>query len=106
MTLSTIDDKTTSYREQLLAELADKTEAQNYLMVALDEYEQDGDLNSFMLALRNVAEAQGGVGQLAKKTSLNRQHLYRLLSSKGNPRILTLDNILRAMGFKLAVQAA
>lgn len=106
MTLSTIDDKTTSYREQLLADLADKTEAQSYLMVALDEYEQDGDLNSFMLALRNVAEAQGGVGQLAKKTSLNRQHLYRLLSSKGNPRILTLDNILRAMGFKLAIQAA
>ncbi|WP_420810615.1 DNA-binding protein [Fastidiosibacter lacustris] len=40
-----------------------------------------------------------------KKTGLDRAHLYRVLSSKGNPRFLTLGNILKALGFKLSVNA-
>ena len=101
-----IEAKTTSYREQLLKDLADPQEAKVYLMVALDEYETDADTDSFMLALRNVAEAQGGIGTLAKKTELNRPHLYKMLSSKGNPRLLTLENILRALGFRLSIEIA
>ena len=96
----------TSYHENLIASLTDQEEAMAYLKVALEEYESDGDHNAFMLALRNVAEAQGGVGSLAKKAELDRTHLYRVLSSKGNPRLLTLDHILRAMGFRLSIDAA
>ncbi|MDF5715812.1 MAG: hypothetical protein PUP93_18485 [Rhizonema sp. NSF051] len=44
--------------------------------VALEEYELDGDLSFFLEALHNVAEAQGGLTQLASKTGLNRQNLY------------------------------
>ena len=58
-----------------------------------------------MLTLKNVVEAQGGIGHLSKRTGLDRAHLYRVLSSKGNLRFLTLDNILKALGFKLSVKA-
>ena len=97
---------TTDYHDNLLKGLVNKDEAMIYLKVALEEYEADGDHNAFMLALRNVAEAQGGLGMLSKKTQLDRAHLYRILSSKGNPKLLTLDNILRAMGFRISIEAA
>jgi probable addiction module antidote protein len=97
--------KTSDYHQHLLDSLSRKEEAEAYLRVALEEYELDGDSDVFMLALRNVAQAQGGIGQLAKKTELDRTHLYRILSTKGNPRLLTLDNILRAMGFRLSIDS-
>ncbi len=57
-----------------------------------------------MLSLRTVAEATGGMTKLAKKTKLNRENLYRALSVKGNPRFSTIDAILHALGFGLALK--
>lgn len=58
----------------------------------------------FLLALRNVVEAWGGVGEVSKKTKLNRVNLYRILSKKGNPELGSLENILKALGLKLSVE--
>lgn len=55
-----------------------------------------------MLALRNVAEAQGGVAQLAKNAKSNRESLYKMLSEQGNPELKSLDLLLHALGFQLA----
>ena len=106
MTKKTILKRAVDYHESLIESLVDHDEAMAYLKVALEEYEKDNDHNAFMLALRNVAEAQGGIGSIAKKAELDRTHMYRILSSKGNPRFLTLDHILRAMGFRLSIEAA
>jgi DNA-binding phage protein len=38
------------------------------------------------MALRNVAEAQGGIGALAKKAHVGRESLYKTLSRTGNPK--------------------
>ncbi|GGF95930.1 MULTISPECIES: addiction module antidote protein [Cysteiniphilum] len=100
-----IEQNTTDYHAHLIQSLHDKEEAVAYLEVALEEYENDGDSQAFMLALKNIVEAQGGVGSLSKKTGLDRAHLYRVLSSKGNPRFITLGNILKALGFKLSVNS-
>ena len=56
-----------------------------------------------MLALRNVTEAQEGVAQLAEKAKLNRESLYRMLSERGNPEFRSLEALLHALGFRLAV---
>jgi probable addiction module antidote protein len=101
---NTVLTQTSDYHQNLLASLADKEEAAEYLKIALEEYEEDNDSNAFMLALKNVAQAQGSIGTVAKKTSLDRTHLYRIFSSKGNPRFLTLDKILHVLGFKLSIE--
>jgi DNA-binding phage protein len=36
---------------------------------------------------------------------MSRQSLYKALSEKGNPGVATLDTILKALGFRLAIQA-
>ena len=85
--------------------LQDQQTAAAYLKVALDEYQEDGNTEVFLLALRNVAEARGGIGKLAQKTHLNRQSLYQTLSSRGNPRLDTLGKVLLALGFHLSIEA-
>ena len=92
------------YEDDLRERLADPEYARVFLDVALEEYEQDGDTEAFLLALRDVAEAQGGLTQLAKRTKLNRQNLYKALSSKGNPRLQTVETILHGLGFRLSVE--
>jgi probable addiction module antidote protein len=93
------------FKAVLADSLKDLLRAQAYLDVALEEYEQEGDLPFFLQALRNVAEAQGGLSQLAEKTALNRQNLYKALAAEGNPKIQTVAAMLRGMGLRLSVQA-
>lgn len=93
-----------TYRDLITITMQDSQEATEYLRVSLDEYEQDGNLEAFLLALRSVVEAQGGMTEFARKTSLNRQSLYKTLSKHGNPRLQTLHTILRALGLKLSIE--
>ena len=88
-----------SYRDGLLKDLKDPGEAAAYLNAALE----DGSQEIFMLALRNVADALG-ISDLSKKSGLNRENMYRILSKKGNPKLGSLSVLLESMGFKLAVE--
>jgi probable addiction module antidote protein len=54
-----------------------------------------------LIALRNVAEAQGGVGALAKKAHVGRESLDKTLSGTGNPKWHTLVSLCVAMGLNL-----
>jgi probable addiction module antidote protein len=45
------------------------------------------------------------VAQLAEKAKLNRESLYKILSARGNPELKSLDALLHAIGFQLAVTA-
>ena len=76
-------------------------EAHAYLQVALEEFEEDGDTEHLLLALRTVAEAQGGVPELARRIDMEKMTLYKALSEKGNPRLSTIYAILRGLGYKL-----
>lgn len=89
------------YQESLIQALKNPEEAAAYLNAVLEE----GDRKLFLLALKNVAEAHGGIGPLSKKAKLNRAHLYKLFSAHGNPEIHTLSHILKLFGLRLAVSA-
>src|ERR1022692_1890016 len=91
--------KTESYKENLLESLKDPETAAEYLTACLD----DGDVDVFLLALRDVAEAQGGIRKLAGRARLNRENLYRMLSGSGNPPLTSLDSVLSSLGLRLAV---
>lgn len=92
------------FKDYNIEKLRDPEEAGIYLSVALEEYEEDSDTEAFLLALRDVAEAQGGLTKLALDTGLNRQNLYKALSEKGNPRLQTVEAILHQLGFRLSVE--
>lgn len=70
-----------------------------YLNAALE----DGEPAVLLEALRNVAQAKGGIVALAKTAGVSRESLYRTLSRRGNPKIDTVMALLRAMGLKLSI---
>ena len=89
---------TKSYQEALLQALQNPQEAAEYLTAALE----DGDSAVFVLALRNVADAQG-MRTVAHKAQLNRENLYRMLSEQGNPQLGSLTALLDAINLRLAI---
>jgi DNA-binding phage protein len=52
----------------------------------------------FLIALRNVVEAQGGMGNLAKKAHAGRESLCKELSEKDSPKWHTLVSLFIALG--------
>jgi len=44
------------------------------------------------------------MSHLSRETGLTRESLYKPLSEEGNPRLPSLDAILRAMGLQLNIQ--
>jgi probable addiction module antidote protein len=93
---------TKDYKESLFEDLQDPEFAVAYLNAALEESSSD----VFLLHLRDVAEAWGGLGKLAVETRLAREALYRMLSENGNPQLSSLEKILHALGLRLAVARA
>ena len=94
--------KTTSYEARLFEALRDPAEAAEYLTAAL----ADGDNDVFLLALRHVADAHGGIGRLSGRVRLNRVSLYRMLSARGNPELRSLGALLSSLGLRLAVEVS
>ena len=90
------------YHDDLLRRLKNPRYAVGYLNACL----QDDDDGVFLLALRDVAQVHGGLRSLAGKTHLNREHLFRMLSKKGNPRLHSLRQLIGTFGFRQTLQTA
>ena len=106
MNTETILQQTTPFRDDLLKDLEDTEFAMYYLDAALADYKEDGNTAALWTALRDVAEAQGGIDKLADRAQLNPQDLNELLISKQNPRLDNLQNILSGLGFRICLAFA
>ena len=87
------------YRTDLLKRLADPEYAAEYLAQVLAER----DKAAFLIALKDVVEAGGGVSKLAGRVGLKRPSLYRILSAQGNPTLETLQEILKPLGLRVSI---
>jgi probable addiction module antidote protein len=92
-------NKTSSYRQSLLAALMDPAEASAYLNAAIEDSPE-----AFLKALKNVAQARQ-MSQVAKDAGIQRETLYRSFSEQGNPTFETLSSVLEALGMRLMVAA-
>ena len=88
------------YEAWLLEQLKDSAEAAAYLEAVFEA----GDQAAIMLALRQVAKAQGGLALIARKAKLTREATYKMLSKTGNPELRSLSAVLKATGLRIAVK--
>lgn len=79
--------------------------AEAYLHTAFEELDEDGGEMGFLMALRHVVEARGGMALISKKTGLSRESLYRALSPRGNPTLKTMKKVIHATGLSFAAIA-
>ena len=82
---------TTRFKDYLLKDLAQPEFTKGYLEAALQDFDKDGNIEILLLAMRDIAEAQGGTERLVAWTNLSPQALTYLLNSK-HP--LQLDKVL------------
>lgn len=66
---------------------------------------EEGDPALVAHALGVVARAKG-ITDLAKKTGLSRQALYKAFSGNGNPEFATVMKVADALGYKLTIKHA
>ncbi len=95
---------TISLDEVRLKHLSDPKRARHAIKLALEEFEQDNDMDMLLDTLRLVAQAQGGLASLARKTEVSRQALHEALSPQGNPRLRTFQNVLGSLGLRMSVK--
>ncbi|KXJ49214.1 MAG: transcriptional regulator [Alcanivorax sp. Nap_24] len=93
-----------SHDEAIIEELrADREFAIAYLQAALEELDDADNRAAGLLALRDIAEAYGGMAVVARDAGITREALYRALSPTGNPTLKTLLAVLHAMDMRLSV---
>ena len=88
------------YEPWLIEQLKDPAEAAAYLEAAIE----DGNQGAIMVALRDIAKAQGGIARVARKARLTREATYKMLSRAGNPELRSLSALLAATGLRLAIR--
>ena len=87
------------YENNLKKDLLDPVEAAEYLNAALE----DGSQEVFLMALKDIANAKG-ISEIARETKLNRENLYRIFSTQGNPKLKSLNSVLHSVGLKLSIE--
>lgn len=80
--------------------LRSKADIAAYLEAALEE----GDPALVAAALGDIARTKG-MADIARKSGLGRESLYKALSREGNPEFATVLKVVRALGLKLSVEA-
>jgi probable addiction module antidote protein len=89
----------TKYAPFEVAEYLDNDEVvAEYLTAAMEDPNPD----VFLAALGDVAKARG-IAQVARKSGLGRESLYKALSSGSHPRYETVKAVLTALGVRLSV---
>ena len=100
------ESQTLDYHDLLIKSLKKRSYACKYLNAALEE-SLSGDKESqqiFLMALRNVAEAQGDVASLQKNARSGKESISHLLSSKSNAQLQSFFSLLQAMGFDFQIR--
>ena len=63
---------------------------------------EDGDPALIVAALGDIARARN-MSQLARKTGMTREGLYKALSKDGNPSFATVSKVAQALGLRITV---
>jgi HTH-type transcriptional regulator/antitoxin HigA len=90
----TLDDVSVEYFEQHPEEIDE------FLQEIFADYAEDGDSATLLSALRIIARVKG-ITAMAEEIGMSRQGLQKALSAKGNPRLDSINAIMRAMGYQL-----
>lgn len=90
-----------NYQDDLLQRLSNNDYAAAYLKASFDETMKDGNIEAFLLALKNVINATKTVSMVKEETDVSQQALFQLLETNNPPTIENLAVVLHAVGLTL-----
>lgn len=92
--------KSRAYEIGLHERLRDGAHAEQYVRTAAED-----SIEGFLLALRDVAEANKGMSRVATEADVNRVNLYRMLSEDGNPQLKGIWAVVKTLGLHITVES-
>ena len=97
-----------SYQDDLLQRLSNIEYAAEYLKVSFDETMKDGNIETFLLALKNVVKATKSIPivKSGDATDDSQEQLSQLLEMSRPLTLETLGFVLRSVGLTLDFQPA
>ena len=104
--LDKIRKENINLNDDLKEHLQDVNEQALWLQVALDEYLQDGNFDSFYACLEKIIEVRNiSVRKMSKELELSRSNIIKLLDgqTKTAPKIDTLVKIFDYLNFEIKI---
>lgn len=83
--------------------LTDIEDVAAYLEAAIEEA---GDDPAFIAQTLGVIARSGNVSELARRTGMSREGLYKALSTDGNPSFATVMKVATALGLRIHFDSA
>jgi len=83
---------------------ADSLDTPEDMTAYLEAVFEDGDPALIAAAIGHIARPKG-MTELARKTGLSRESLYKALSESGNPSFGTILKVLQSLGIRLGAKA-
>ena len=92
-----LQQRTIPFKDYLLKDLTQPEFAKGYLEAALQDFDKDGNIEILLLAMKDIAEAQGGIEELVTWTNLSPQTLTYLLNTEQPPQLDKVLDILSTL---------
>ena len=84
--------------EILMEHLSDPSKALSYLQVSFEEYLDDGDARFFLMGIKNVIEAQGGIQSVSERANIPLKFLSDAIYHGSMLPFRILDTIFSSFG--------
>lgn len=75
-----------------------------YTAIYLNDALNNGSVEEFLLALRNVVQANHEKTKKVSETELGRENFDQALSELGNPQFITVNKALSALGLQFSIE--
>ena len=83
-------------------DVSERLKTEKDVTAYLEAVAELNDTDLMNQAISDIARAKG-MTEIARKTGLSREGLYRSFARGGNPEVKTLRSVLNALGCRLAV---
>ena len=88
--------------ETTVLDIAEYLDSEEIVAEYLNLVSESDDPALFLRAIGHIARSKG-MSQIAEKTGLGRESLYKALDEKAHPRFETIFKVLNAMGIQMTL---
>ena len=104
--LQWIRENTLDFDEDMMDKLQDPEYEQGWLEITLQDFLEDGDVDTFIRCLTYVVRARGRgeISRLAKVAKINRANISDIVNGKTKPHLDTAFKLLNGLGYKYEIK--
>lgn len=98
------------WEDDYLERLQDKKYQKEWLELTMNEFLENGDIETFIRCLTDVVKARvkssgrGEISRLAKELKIDRSNLSEIVNGNKQPRLETAFKLLNGLGYKYNIK--